>query len=181
LSTQQTLPALTFWIGRYLQPILTIGGYMVPDWVGKIWLGTFGEEPILFLIGLLGLAVTMLIGLSQEESIRSRAGEVWHHRWQSVPKWAEDPKSTWLYKLRSNEKVIKAYRYFAWRVLPTLFLILCVGVYIWLLFQSRYSSYVIGYSILFLLALGMRNWIFRAQYTAKQQTPRSASGPNPPA
>jgi len=55
------------------------------------WLGTFGDEPVLFLIGLICVAATMLIGLSLEETIRSRAGEIWHASWHTVPKWAVDP------------------------------------------------------------------------------------------
>ena len=177
LSTKQTLQLVTGWLADYLRPILMIVGYMVPAWVGKTWLDTFAQEPVLFLIGLLCVAATILIGLSQEETIRSRAGEIWHHRWESVPKWAVDPKSTRLYKLRSNPTVLKAYRYFAWRVLPTLFLAACAGMYFWLWWW--YPGYTAVYSILCLLAIGIRSWVFRAQYTARKQT-HSASGPKPP-
>jgi len=168
LSTKQSLPGLTDWLTRYLEPILTATRYLVPDWVGKTWLGKFGEEPVLFLIGLACVAVTMLIGLSLEETIRSRAGEIWHASWPSVPKWAVDPKSTWLYKLRSNQNIIKAYRYFAWRVLPTIFLVACAGIIVWLWWT--YPGYVTIYAILIVLAVAVRNWVFRAQYTAKKKT-----------
>jgi hypothetical protein len=123
VSTQGSLPRLTAWLADYVKPILTVVGYLVPAWGGDTWLVTFRDEPILFLIGLICVAVTMLIGLSLEEAIRSGAGEIWHASWLKVPKWAEDPKSTWLYKLRSNPTIIKAYRYFAWWVLPTIFLL----------------------------------------------------------
>jgi hypothetical protein len=136
-STQASLPDLTDGLKRYLNPILTVAGYLLPGWVGETWLGTFGDEPVLFLIGLICVAATMLIGLSLEETIRSRAGEIWHASWHTVPKWAVDPKSTWLYKLRSNPTVIKAYRYFAWWVLPTIFLLACAGIMIWLWWEYR--------------------------------------------
>ena len=50
---------------------------------------------MLFLIGLVCVAVTMLIGLSLEETIRSRAGEIWHAK--LAPRCRNgpvDPKST---------------------------------------------------------------------------------------
>jgi hypothetical protein len=171
LSTKQSLPDLTAWIAAYLEPILTVAQYLVPDWVGKTWLSKFGEEPVLFLIGLVCVAVTMLIGSSLEETIRSRAGETWHASWRTVPKWAVDPKSTWLYKLRSNANVIKVYRYFAWRVLPTIVLLICTGIVAWLWW--RYPSYVTIYVILVLFAIVVRSWVFRGQYTAKKMS-RSA-------
>jgi hypothetical protein len=172
LSTKASLPELTTWLAQYLKPILTVTGYLVPDWVGQTWLGKFGEEPMLFLIGVICVAVTMLIGLSLEEAIRSRAGEIWHASWRTVPKWAVDPKSTWLYRLRSNPVVIKAYRYFAWRVLPTIFLGVSAGIVAWLWWG--YPRYVTIYAILILLAVVGRNWVFRAQYLAKRKTSRSA-------
>ena len=176
LSTKVTLPGPTAWLTQYLDPILTVAGYLVPGWIGEKWFGTFRDEPVLFLIGLICVAVTMLIGLSLEETIRSRAGEIWHASWPTVPKWAVDPKSTWLYKLRSNPTVIKAYQYFAWRVLPTLFLVVSVVVVAWL--WREYPGYVTMYAILVLLAILVRNWVFRAlyraQYTAKK-TSRSAA------
>ena len=171
LSTQQTLPGLTDWLTRYLEPLFTISQYVVPAWVGKMWLGTFGQEPVLFLMGLLGFTVTRLIGSAQEETIRSRAGEIWHARWQSVPAWVQDPTSTWLYKLRSNDNVIEAYRYFAWRVLPTLVLLLCIGGFGWLCWQ--YPRHIIVYTILIFLVIMGRNWVLRAQYTATKQTSHS--------
>jgi hypothetical protein len=122
------LPRLTQWLADYLKPILKVAGYLVPTWVEETWLVTFRDEPVLFSIGLVCVAVTMLIGLSLEETIRSRAGEIWHPTWREVPKWAQEPKSTWLYKLRSNLTVIRTYRYFAWRVLPTVFLLVCTGI-----------------------------------------------------
>ena len=104
--------------------------------------------------------------------------------WRTVPKWAVDPKSTWLYKLRSNPTVIKAYRYFAWRVLPTIFLVVCAGIVAWVWW--RCPGYVTIYAILILLAVVVRSWVFRAQYTAKKTTSRSADAqslladPSPP-
>ena len=172
LSTQQTLPGLTRWLTRYLDPLFTISQFVVPAWVGKTWLSTFGEEPVLFLLGFLGLAVTQLIGSAQEETIRSHAGEIWHDRWQSVPLWAQNPTSTWLYKLRSNKNVIKAYRYFAWRILPTLVLLLGIGTAGWLWWQ--YPGHITLYMSLTLLVIWVRNWVLRAQYTATKQTSRSA-------
>src|SRR5262245_21763410 len=130
LSTQKSLPHLTAWLAQYLKPILTVTAYLVPDF-GKTWLDKFREEPMLFLIGLVCVAVTMLIGSRLEEKIRSRAGEIWNASWRTVPKWAVDPKSTWVYKLRSNPKVIEAYRYFAWRVLPTVLLAVCALILVW--------------------------------------------------
>jgi hypothetical protein len=172
LSTKDSLPGLTTSIETYLKPILTASGYLLPDWVGKTWLGTFGNEPVLFLLGLICVAGTMLIGLWQEETIRSRAGEIWHASWRKVPKWAVDPKSTWLYKLRSNPTVIKAYQRFAWRVLPTIALLACAGIIIWLWWE--YPGYMTIYAILIVLAVAVRNWVFRAQYTAKKKTSGSA-------
>lgn len=147
----------------------------MPDWVEKTWLDKFGEEPVLFTIGVVCVAVTMLIGLWLEETIRSRAGEIWRASWRTVPKWAADPKSTWLYKLRSNPNVIKAYRYFAWRVLPTIVLAVCAGMVVWLWW--KYFSYVTIYALLLLLAVGTRSWVFRAQYTAGTRTSRHPSPP----
>jgi hypothetical protein len=172
LSTRGSLPRLTERLADYLKPILTVVGYLVPAWVGETWLVTFRDEPILFLIGLICVAVTMLIGLSLEETIRSRAGEIWHPAsWLKVPKWAEDPKSTWLYKLRSNPTIIKAYRYFAWWVLPTIFLLAVAGIIIWLWWEYRESrGYVTIYAILAVFAIAVRSWIFRAQYTAKKRS-----------
>jgi hypothetical protein len=160
LSTHASLPDLTAWLTQYLEPILTVAGYLVPGWVEKTWLG------------LICVAVTMLIGSSLEETIRSRAGEIWHANWPAVPKWAVDPKSSWLYKLRSNPTVIKGYRYFAWGVLPTIFLVVSAGIIAWLWWD--YRGYVTMYAILVLLAVVVRNWVFRAQYTAKK-TSRSAA------
>jgi hypothetical protein len=171
LSTKKSLPDLTAWLAQYLMPILTATEYLVPNWVGKTWLGKFGEEPVLFLIGLVCVAVTMLIGLSLEETIRSRAGEIWQAR--TAPKWAVDPKSTWVYKLRSNPKVIKAYRYFAWRVLPTIFLVVFAFIVAWV--SWRYPRYVTIYAILILLAVVVRRWVSRAQYTASKRRRAGAS------
>jgi hypothetical protein len=81
----------------------------------------------------------MLIGLRLEEKIRSRAGEIWLTSWRAVPKWAVDPKSTWVYKLRSNPNVIKACRYFAWRVLPTIFLVVFAYIVAWAYHHVRIS------------------------------------------
>jgi Uncharacterized alpha/beta hydrolase domain (DUF2235) len=178
LSTKESLPDLTAWLARHLEPILTVTRYLVPDWVGKTWLGPFGEEPVLFLSGLVCVAVTMLIGLSLEETIRSRAGEIWHASWGTVPKWAVDPKSTWLYKLRSNPSVIKAYRYFAWRVLPTIFLVACAGIVAWLWWTD--PGDVTIYAILILLAVAVRSWVFRGQYTTRKKTAHSADAQNSP-
>ena len=50
LSTKKSLPDLTDWLAQYLKPILTVTAYLVPDWVGKTWLGKFGKEPVVFLI-----------------------------------------------------------------------------------------------------------------------------------
>jgi len=179
LSTKTTLPDPTAWLTQYLGPILTVAGYLVPDWVGKTWLGTFRDEPVLFLIGLICVAVTMLIGLSLEETIRSRAGEIWHANWVTVPKWAVDPKSTWLYKLRSNPTVIKAYRYFAWRVLPTIFLVVSAGLVAWLWW--KYPGYMTIYAMLILLAVVARNWVFRSQYMAKKRRLTPPEGAPSPA
>jgi hypothetical protein len=172
LSTKKSFPDLTASLTRYLEPILTVTGYLVPDWVGKTWLGKFGEEPVLFLIGLVCVAVTMLIGLSREETIRSRAGEIWHAR--TVPNWAVDAKSTWVYKLRSNPKVIKAYRYFAWRVLPTILLAVCAGILVWASVWWENRGYVWIYAILILLVVGVHSWITRAQYIYKARRKTSA-------
>jgi hypothetical protein len=73
-------------------------------------------------------------------------------------------KSTWLYKLRSNPKVIKTYRYFAWRVLPTILFALCLAIVAVLWWY--YPENVTTYTLLLLLAVVVRNWVFRAQYTA---------------
>jgi hypothetical protein len=162
LSTQKSLPDLTDRLAHYLKPILTVTAYFVPDWVGKTWLDKFGDEPMLFLIGLVCVAVTMLIGSRLEEKIRSRAGEIWHPSWPTVPKWAVDPKSTWVYKLRSNPKVIKAYRYFAWRVLPAISLLVCA--FILFLVSWSYTAYVTIYAILIVLVVVARSWVTRAQH-----------------
>jgi hypothetical protein len=175
LSTWASFPdELSAAVKRYLAPILTVAGYLVPNWVEEMWLVTFREEPVLFLIGLVCATVTMLIGLSLEETIRSRAGEIWHASWREVPKWAQDPKSTFLYKLRSNRTVIKAYRYFAWWVLPTLFLLVCAGAIIWLLWDNReYRGYATAYAILIVVAVALRSWISRAPYLAKEKPSRT--------
>jgi uncharacterized protein (DUF2235 family) len=166
-STKTALPHLTDEVGAVLRPILKVAAYLVPNWVGETWLDEFGKEPVLFLIGVLCLAITMLTGLWQEETIRSRAGEIWHDRWKQIPKWAENPKSTWIYKLRSNKKVIKLYRFFAWRVLPTVVLVACVPVIAWLYWT--YQKHVIVYGLLLLFAIPMRTWIFRGLYKAKRR------------
>jgi hypothetical protein len=160
LSTKRTLPGLTEWLKFELRPILTAATYLVPDWVGKTWLGTFGEEPVLFLIGSICLAITMLTGSWQQETIRSRAGEIWHARWKQVPKWAESPKSTLIYKLRSNKTVIEWYRIFAWYVLPTIVLIVCGLLIAWLCWE--YRQYAVVYVPLLALAIRLRAWRFRA-------------------
>lgn len=103
VSTKELLPELTSWLARYLGPILMAIGYVVPDWVETTWLRTFREEPVLFLIGAITVIVTMLIGSSLEKKIHSRASDIWHYKPTSkIPKWAENPKSTILYKLRSQ-------------------------------------------------------------------------------
>jgi hypothetical protein len=122
LSTRNSISEPTTLLARYMELLITVTRYAVPNWVGETWLGTFGQEPLLFLIGVTCVTVTVLIGSSLEETIRSRAGAIWQANWRTVPKWVENPKSTWLFKLRSNPTVIKAYRHFAWRVLPTIFL-----------------------------------------------------------
>jgi hypothetical protein len=159
LGTRASLPSLTATLEQYLKPILTATGYLVPNWVGNIWLLKFDDEPLLFLIGVVCVAVTMLIGSSLEETIRSRAGEIWHASWCTVPNWAVDPKS--LYKLRSNPSVIAAYRYFAWRALPTICLAACAALAAWLCWNC---TYVAVYGALLMLAVAVRNWVFRAQY-----------------
>ena len=173
LSTKKSVPNLTAWLEGHLKPLVTLTQYVVPDWVGKTWLSKFGEEPVLFLIGVACVAVTMLIGSRLEETIRSRAGEIWHARWRTIPKWAFDPKSTWLYKLRSNPKVIWAYRIFAWRVLPTVLLLACGAILVWLAYKFPANAAL--YAGLTLVAISVRNWIFRAQYTARKQ--RNGSAP----
>src|SRR5262249_35011578 len=75
VSTKQSLPVATDLLAHYLKPALTVVRYVVPNWVGETWLTKFGEEPVLFLFGFLCVAVTMLIGWRQEESIRARAGD----------------------------------------------------------------------------------------------------------
>jgi hypothetical protein len=35
LSTKKSLPGITAWITRRLEPLFTIVGYMVPDWVER--------------------------------------------------------------------------------------------------------------------------------------------------
>jgi hypothetical protein len=161
LGTRASLPSLTATLDQYLKPILTASGYLVPNWIGYIWLLKFDDEPLLFLVGVVCVAVTMLIGSSLEETIRSRAGEIWHASWCTVPNWAVDPKATWLYKLRSNPRVITAYRYFAWRALPTICLAACAGLAAWLCWNS---TCVAVYGALLMLAVAVRNWVFRAQY-----------------
>jgi Uncharacterized alpha/beta hydrolase domain (DUF2235) len=172
LSTRASLPSLTATLEQYLKPILTTTGYLVPNWVGNVWLVRFGDEPLLFLIGVVSVAVTLLIGSSLEETIRSRAGEIWHASWRTVPKWAVDPKSTWLYKLRSNPTVIQAYRYFAWRVLPTICLAVCAGLVAWLCW--KYPINVSIYATLLVLVVVVRSWVFRAQYIAGKRMLHSA-------
>jgi hypothetical protein len=160
LSTGKSLPEPTALLAEYIEPLVTVTRYLVPDWVGKTWLGTFLQEPLLSLIGVVCVAVTMLVGLSLEETIRSRAGEIWHARWRTVPRWVENPQSTRLYKLRSNPTVIKAYRQFAWRVLPTIFLVVCAGIAAWLCWE--YPVCVMIIAVLF--AFSTRNrFLFRAQ------------------
>src|SRR5262249_50106452 len=173
LSTQKSLPHLTAWLAQYLKPILTVTPYLVPDF-GKTWLDKFREEPMLFLIGLVCVAVTMLIGSRLEEKIRSRAGEIWNASWRTVPKWAVDPKSTWVYKLRSNPKVIEAYRYFAWRVLPTVLLPVCALILVWASVCWRYRSYVWIYAILIVIAVVVHYWVNRGQYIYKPRRKTSA-------
>jgi hypothetical protein len=62
---------------------------------------------------------------------------------------------------------MKAYRYFAWRVLPTLVLLLGIGGSGWLWWQ--YPAHITIYLILALLIIWVRNWVLRAQYTATKQ------------
>src|SRR5262249_40835835 len=165
LSTRAKFPHQTQWLGAKLQPLFELASYLVPNWVGTTWLKAFGEEPVLFLIGASCLAAAMLTGLWQDETIRSRSGEIWHpERWKEVPKWARNAKSTWVYRLRSNKKVIRAYRFFAWRVLPTLALIACVLLVLWLL--RKQPAYTVFYGTLILLALFLRSWVFRGLYKA---------------
>jgi hypothetical protein len=147
LSTRGSFPGSTVWLSEFfVEPILIATSYFVPDWVGKKWFGPFIDEPILFLSGLVCVVVTMFIGSSLEETIRSRAGDIWHAKagWGSkVPKWALDPKSTWLYKLRSNPNVIWAYRHLSWHILPTIVLAFCIAVVARL--GWMYPDYVIVY------------------------------------
>ncbi len=128
----QSLPVATDLVARYLKPALALLTYVVPNWVAEIWLKKFGEDPVFFLSGLLCVAISTLVGSWLEEIIRSRAGDIWHAQvaWggSAVPKWAADPKSTWIYKLRSNPTVIRFYRIFAWRVLPTFALLASFGL-----------------------------------------------------
>ena len=164
LGISTFLPDLTAGLTLYLRPVLTLIRYLVPDWIGRIWLDTFSREPVLFLIGIACVTVTLLVGSSMEETIRSRAGEIWHANWRLVPKWAKDPKSTLVYKLRSNPAVIEGYRYFAWRVLPTICLASCAVLAVWVCWN--YFVYVLIYATLLTLAVGLRSWVCRAQYWA---------------
>ena len=170
LSTRAALPDLTSWLAWSFDPALTAARHAAPEWAAKTWVDTFDREPLLLLLGIICVAVTMLLGLSLEETIRSRANEIWHESWRTVPKWAVDPKSTWLYKVRSNPKIIKGYRYFAWRVLPTVVLALCAGLIAWAWFQ--YPAYVTLYATLLVLAIIARNWVFRAQYVSRGEPSR---------
>jgi uncharacterized protein (DUF2235 family) len=177
LSTRGSLPQLTEWLAYYLKPLLTVVGYLVPAWVGETWLAIFRDQPILFSIGLICVAVTMLFGLRLEEKIRSRAGEIWLASWPDteVPEWAKNPKSTCLYKLRSNPTIIKIYRYFAWWVLPTIFLAAAPPIIIWLCWD--YLAYVPIYAILAVLSIAVRNWIFRGQYKRAEKKGQAKTPP----
>jgi hypothetical protein len=173
VSTKQSLPVATDLLARYFKPALAVVKYVVPNWVGETWLTTFGEEPVLFLFGFLCVAVTMLIGSWLEEVIRARAADIWHAKvaWGSsaVPKWAADPKSTRLYKLRSSPIVIRCYRIFAWRVLPTLVLLACAGLLAWFVgWRFKEYDYIAIYGIVILLAVLLRNWAFRGHYMARK-------------
>jgi hypothetical protein len=173
LSTKQSVPVATGLVAHYLEPALAVTSYAVPNWVGDTWLTKFGEEPLLFLFGFLWVAVTMLIGSWLEEIIHARAEDIWHANvaWGSgaLPKWAADPKSTWLYKLRSSPTVIRYYRIFAWRVLPTFALLACAVLLVWFVgWRWKEYDYIGIYGIVIVLAVSLRNWVFRGQRMARK-------------
>ncbi|WP_316199369.1 DUF2235 domain-containing protein [Bradyrhizobium sp. SZCCHNS2002] len=165
MSTRESFHAVTEVLARYLGPALTVASYVMPNWVAKTWLTKFGQEPLLFLFGSLCVAVTMLIGSWLEEIIQARAEDIWHAKvaWPSgvVPKWAADPKSTRLYKLRSNPTVIRCYRIVAWRVLPTLTLACAVLLVLVVGWQWRLFDYVVIYGMVIVLVVSLRNWAIR--------------------
>jgi hypothetical protein len=165
LSTNGSLPDQTAWLSRYLGPILQAAAYLVPDWIGKMWFPPFAGEPVLFLVGGACLAITVLVGSSLEDTIRARAGDIWHAQasWgNDVPAWARDPKSTWLYQLRSDPNVVRIYRYIGLHVLPTMVLALVAIALVAL--ARRYPDYVQVYGVLLLLAISLVIWISRGRY-----------------
>lgn len=158
LSTKQILPIVTEQLGRYLEPILTGARFLVPAWVGKTWFGAFEKEPVLFLIGLVSVAVTMVIGILLEKRIHYRAGDIWHFKPKDpVPNWARNPKSTLLFKLRSCEGVVALYQWYrslSSKAAPLIFLIVCAGVIVWA--WKNHRDYVIAYAIVIALAVVLR-------------------------
>ncbi len=165
LSTKASLRDLTAWLSRYLEPISQAGGYLVPNWIVKTWFTPFASEPVLFLAGFACLLVTTLVGSSLEQTIRARAGDIWHAKagWgNDLPAWARDPKSTWLYRLRSNRNVVRTYRFIGRYVLPTL--VFALGVIILVLLARRYPDYAQVYGVLLLLVTPLVIWVSRGRY-----------------
>lgn len=165
LSTKKFLPELPSWFTQYLgEPILTatkfllkVIRYLVPDWVGDMWLGAFSKEPVWFLIGLVGVVGTMLIGWWLDKKIHSHASDIWHFRPESpVPNWAKAPKATFLYKLRSNHCVIwtyRQYRVIAPMVMPVILLVAFAVGLAWLWRDHR--DYLEFYAIPVVVVVGV--------------------------
>jgi hypothetical protein len=160
LSTREFMPTTDLkLIARYVEPILMAAGYLVPDWVEKTWLGTFSKEPVWFLIGLVGVIATMLIGWLLEKKIHSHASDIWHYKPNSkIPKWAENPKSTFLYKLRSRHGVIWTYRQYRLNAAPIILLLVLAAIIGWLLekYWGEYSDYITIYAILVVIVVVVR-------------------------
>lgn len=176
LSTARVFPELTRILGEYLGPPLIAASYLVPKWVSDTWLATFKREPLLFLLGVAAVAVTMMIGLRWENLIHSRATEIWYRRWQAIPKWAANPKASWIYKLRTNALWVKIYRFVAWVILPTAFIAFSLAL---LVLIAIWDPRAWVYYALIALAIMIRNWINRNYKLGKKkavssQTPRPA-------
>lgn len=170
LSTQAKWPEVTQLLGEYLRPPLKMVSYLVPNWVTETWLTAFGKEPVLFLLSTLAVGLTMMIGLRQEAIIHSRANEIWCGRWAGP-----DPRNTLIYKLRTNPTLVRAYRHFAWEILPILFIFACAIV---LLAVALTHPQAWVYYGLIVLAIWFHNWIGRDDYQERirKRTGKANSG-----
>lgn len=153
-------PQSTEQLRGLLKPLAEASKAVIPDFAGR-WINAFLAEPILFLIGLGAVLGTMAISAALRAQIATRSTQIWNGTFNGgdIPGWAQNAKSSWFYRFRTNKVLVSWYRAFAREILPTLVIFGVGALLVWLPFLDARILY--AYAVV-LVIIWVRNFIWRA-------------------